>query len=104
MNPHTQILSLSGLSDGMSREKGRQFMTRSPSSLDLVVGESTIVCKSQPYCFTCMHRACPGRDLAERLLFTAIASTLLTFDIGCQRGENGKDIVPPEAYSDGGMM
>ena len=49
-------------------------------------------------------RVCPGRHLAERLLFVTIASILAAYDIGKKKDPTGAEITPPEAYTDGGMM
>ncbi|TFY59702.1 hypothetical protein EVJ58_g5618 [Rhodofomes roseus] len=50
------------------------------------------------------RRTCPGRHLAESLLFTAIATTLAAFDIAVPRDEQGNLVEPTGEYSDGGIM
>ncbi|KAH9836619.1 cytochrome P450 [Rhodofomes roseus] len=50
------------------------------------------------------RRTCPGRHLAESLLFTAIATTLAAFDIAVPRDEQGNLVEPTGEYSDGGII
>ncbi|KAH7342145.1 cytochrome P450 [Rhizoctonia solani] len=40
------------------------------------------------------RRRCPGVHFAQASVFVAIASILMTFDIGVAQDENGKDIIP----------
>ncbi|KAH9913275.1 cytochrome P450 [Fomitopsis serialis] len=50
------------------------------------------------------RRACPGRHLAESLLFTAIATTLAAFNIAIPSDKQGNLVKPTGEYSDGGMI
>ena len=54
-----------------------------------------------------MHRsfsACPGRELAEEIVFTTIASILAVFNIAKVKDAKGKDITPSGEYSTGSIM
>ncbi|OBZ68830.1 O-methylsterigmatocystin oxidoreductase [Grifola frondosa] len=50
------------------------------------------------------RRICPGRDLAEQLLFTTIACTLSAFDISPAKDDRGEAIMPSGEYTDGGII
>ncbi|PBK61153.1 cytochrome P450 [Armillaria solidipes] len=50
------------------------------------------------------RRLCPGRLLAEDLLFMMISSTLALFEISPPTNEAGQHVYPTGEYSDGGMM
>ncbi|KAK0224318.1 cytochrome P450 [Armillaria fumosa] len=50
------------------------------------------------------RRLCPGRLLAEDLLFMMISSTLTLFEISPPTNEAGHHVYPTGEYSDGGMM
>ncbi|KAI1792771.1 cytochrome P450 [Ganoderma leucocontextum] len=50
------------------------------------------------------RRICPGRFLAEEVLFTTVARVLATFDIAPAHGEDTNEpIIPPEVCTDGGI-
>ncbi|KAI0374537.1 cytochrome P450 [Pilatotrama ljubarskyi] len=50
------------------------------------------------------RRICPGRYLAQQLVFTAMARTLALFRISHARTPEGDIIVPPGDYSEGGIV
>jgi len=50
------------------------------------------------------RRACPGRHLAESLLFAAIATALAAFNIAIPRDEQGSLVNPTGEYSEGAMI
>ncbi|KAJ7574288.1 cytochrome P450 [Mycena floridula] len=47
------------------------------------------------------RRSCPGRDMAEAVLWQVITSIIATFDIVKAVDENGVEIDPPGTYSSG---
>ncbi|KAF9461817.1 cytochrome P450 [Collybia nuda] len=50
------------------------------------------------------RRLCPGRHLAEDLLFLAFSSLLAAFDIQAPVDKEGKPVFPPGQYTDGGII
>lgn len=51
-----------------------------------------------------LRRICPGRFLADEVLFTTIAKVLAVFDIAPARNEDTNEpIIPSEACTDGGI-
>lgn len=47
---------------------------------------------------------CPGRHLAEEMVFSLMATTLATFNITPECGPDGKLSIPSGEYTDGGIM
>jgi len=46
-------------------------------------------------------RICPGKELADAILFISIAQSLAAFSIGKAKDTNGNEIVPAEDYTNG---
>ena len=55
-------------------------------------------------CFDVTTRACPGRHLAEMLLFNTMATTLSVFNISAPPDKASNSVPPSSLYSDGGIM
>ncbi|KAI0639039.1 cytochrome P450 [Trametes polyzona] len=70
--------------------KLRQDVDENLSPLDVVFGFG--------------RRICPGRHLAQRLVFTVMARTLALFRVSNAHGSNGEPIIPPGDYSEGGIV
>ncbi|TCD68006.1 hypothetical protein EIP91_011675 [Steccherinum ochraceum] len=49
------------------------------------------------------RRVCPGKYMAQELLFNVIASTLAVFNIRKAKDDNGNEITPSVIYSNGSM-
>ncbi|OBZ71184.1 O-methylsterigmatocystin oxidoreductase [Grifola frondosa] len=62
--------------------------------------------KSDPWSigFGFGRRICPGRDLAEQILFTTVACILATFDISPATDENGNVVTPSGEFTDGAII
>jgi len=50
------------------------------------------------------RRQCPGRLLAEEILFLSMAALLSVFDIQKALDTDGRPIIPPGDFTDGGIM
>ena len=51
-----------------------------------------------------MHRLCPGKYLAQELVFTVIATVLATFNVRKAKDADGNEITPIAEYTHGSIM
>ena len=49
-------------------------------------------------------RVCPGKYMAQEVLFTVIATTLAVFNIRKVKDSNGHEIIPNAQYTNGSIM